>query len=89
MSYDLIEHQSFANDQRLRDVALRSGEDPWSASQRRYEVWQREASSGRGETTYLSLLDLDLMSGPAILDWVSTYGMLNIRALDALPADRQ
>ena len=44
--------------------------------------------SGRGEI-YLALLQLDLASGDAILDFVSTFGVLNIRALDTPPTDRQ
>jgi len=88
MSYDIAEHQGFIDDENLHHPILRAGEDDWSANERRHEVWQREYRSGRGET-YLTLVELDLTSVPAILEWVSTFGVLNIRALDAPAIGRQ
>lgn len=88
MSYDVIEHQGFADDERLNCPPLQPGEDDYTANDRRYQLWQREYHAERGEI-YLTLEDLDLTSIPAILEWVSTYGVLNLRALDAPATGRQ
>jgi hypothetical protein len=88
MSYDLIEHQGLIDDENLHHPTVRAGEDDWSANERRWQLWEREYQSGRGET-YLTLVGLDLASAPAVLEWVSTFGVLNIRALDAPATKRQ
>jgi hypothetical protein len=88
MSYDFIEHQGFADDERLHCPPLRAGEDDHTADVRRYGVWQREYQAERGEI-YLTLMDLDLTSVPDILEWASTYGVLDVRALDAPATGRQ
>jgi hypothetical protein len=87
MSYELAEHQGFINDENLYH-SIGAGEDIFSADERRRKIWKREYDSGRGET-YLKLAGLDLTSAPAILEWVSTYGVLDVRALDAPATKRQ
>jgi hypothetical protein len=87
MSYELAEHRGYMDDENLYHP-IGAGEDILSATERRYLVWKREYESGRGET-YLKLAGLDLTSAPAIVEWVSTFGVLDIRALDAPPTKRQ
>jgi hypothetical protein len=88
MSYEMAEHQGFIEDDRLRHPPRRRSESGWSANDRRYETWAAEYHADRGET-YLALQALDLTSGDAILDFVSTFGVLDVRALDTPPAGRQ
>jgi hypothetical protein len=87
MGYDMADHQGFLYDERLLRLADPSSEQAWADNQRRHDTWLARYRSGRGET-YLTLTGLDLMSIGDILEWVSTYGVLNIRARDTPAADR-
>lgn len=88
VSYELAEHQGFFGDKRLRHPPMRPSEDRWTANLRRYVRWEREEQSGRGEI-YLQVGRLDLDDVDAILDFVSTFDVLNVRALDPPRVERQ
>ena len=88
LSYDQAEHQGFLHDARLRHPPPGAYEQQWEANARRCERWQREEDLGRGEV-YLDLVALDLKDIDAVLDFVSTWGVLDIRALDAPRPSRQ
>lgn len=49
MSYDVIEDQGFADDERLNCPPLQPGEDDYTANDRRYQLWQREYHADRGD----------------------------------------
>jgi len=82
-SLDQAERQGFAGDPRFR----LSG-DPWELSERLYERYQRSYRLARGEK-YLELLSVDLDDENQILEYVSTWGPLDVRALDAPRMQRQ
>ena len=88
VSYELAEHQGFLGDKRLRHPPMRPSEDRWTANLRRYARWEREEQSGRGEI-YLQVGRLDLDDVAEILDFVSTFDVLNVRALDPPRVERQ
>lgn|GEM_PF-4105164 len=88
LSYDQAEHQGFLHDARLRHPPPGAYEQQWEANAQRCERWQREEELGRGEV-YLDLVALDLEDIDAVLEFVSTWGVLDIRALDAPRPSRQ
>jgi hypothetical protein len=88
VSYELASYHGWLDDPRLRHPPSSSVEDLWSADEGRYLRWQREYRAGRGET-YLQLSQLDVDDIDAVLDYVSTFNVLDIRALDAPPVERQ
>lgn len=75
-------------DTRLRHPPVYGRQDQWDADDRRFRRWDREERAGRGET-YLHLADLDLDDVDDVLDFVSTFGVLDVRALDAPRIERQ
>jgi hypothetical protein len=88
LSYDQAEHQGFIDDPRMQHPPPGSYETQFDENQRRYERWERDARLGRGEI-YLELAQLDLEDVDAVLDFVSTFGVLDVRALDAPRMARQ
>ena len=88
VSYELADHHGWLDDPRLRHPPAGPGGDLWSADEQRYRRWAREYHAGRGET-YLRLSELDIEDVDAVLDYVSTFNLLDIRALDAPPVERQ
>ena len=88
VSYELASYHGWLDDPRLRHPPGSSVEDLWSADEERYRRWQREYRAGRGET-YLQLGQLDVDDIDAVLDYVSTFNVLEIRHLDAPPVERQ
>lgn len=88
VSYELAEHQGLIEDERLRHPPPGTYSGQLTANDRRANRWQREEQSGRGEV-YLQLLEVDLDDVDSVLDFASTFGPLDIRALDAPRASRQ
>ena len=86
--YDLAEHQGLIADERLRHPPPGSYEAQLRADDKRYERWSREARSGRGEV-YLRLGEVDLENVGEVLDFASTFGWLDVRALDVPRMARQ
>lgn len=88
LSYDQAEHQGFLYDERFRHPAPGTVEGQIDALERRYERHAREERLGRAEL-YLEVGQLDLDNVDAILEFVSTYDVLDLRALDAPRMSRQ
>ena len=88
LSYDQAEHQGFIDDPRMQHPPPGSYETQVEANQRRYERWERDARLGRGEI-YLEIAQLDLEDVDSVLEFVSTFGVLDVRALDAPRMARQ
>src|SRR5690242_2656478 len=88
VSYELAAGQGLMDDPRLRHPPTGASEDSWSTDERRYKRWLSEYRSQRGET-YLELGQLELGDVDLVLDFVSTFGVLDIRALDAPRLERQ
>jgi hypothetical protein len=82
LSYDQAEHQGFLYDERFRHPAPGTVAGQMDALTRRYERHEREEQLGRAEL-YLEVGQLDLDDVDAILEFVSTYDVLDVRALDA------
>src|SRR4051794_24277424 len=81
VSYELAEGQGLIDEPQLRHPPTRPKEEYWAANERRYSRWLAEYQSQRGEI-YLELAQLDLADVDAVLEFVSTFGVLDIRALD-------
>lgn len=88
VSYELAEHQGLIEDERLRHPPPGTYSGQLTANDRRADLWQREEQSGRGEV-YLQLLEVDLDDIDSVLEFASTFGVLDVRALDAPRASRQ
>ncbi len=88
MSYEQAEHQGFIFDARLSHPPPGTYEGQLQANARRFQRWDRENRLRRGEV-YLELAALDLDDVDGVLDFASTFGVLDIRALDAPRMSRQ
>ena len=88
LSYDQAEHQGFLYDERFRHPAPGTVTGQIDAAGQRYGRHEREHRLGRAEL-YLEVAQLDLEDVDAILEFVSTYGVLDVRALDAPRMSRQ
>ena len=88
VSYDLAENQGLLDDERLRHPRPGPGVAQLNANERRFGRWEREERSGRGEI-YLQLGAVELEDVDAILEFASTFGVLDVRALDAPRVGRQ
>lgn len=88
VGYEQAEFEGWLDDPRWRRPPCWPGDGMWSADARRYQRWEREYRSERGET-YLRLSELDLDDVDAVLDFVSTFNILDVRALDAPRVERQ
>ena len=87
-TFDLAEHQGFIDDTRFRPPPLGNHRNHLEANGERCKLWEREEQSGRGET-YLRLAEIDLDDDDQVLDFASTFGFLDIRALDPPRLSRQ
>lgn len=88
LSYDQAEHQGFLDDPRFRHPPPGSVAGQLDANQRRFDRWSREEELRRGEV-YLDVVQLDLDDIDAVLDFTSTFGVLDVRALDTPRMNRQ
>lgn len=80
VTYEAASYPGWLDDARLSH--------PVTGSIQCCERWDREYQVGRGET-YLELSQLDIDDVDAVLDYVSTFNVLDIRALDAQRLERQ
>lgn len=88
IAYELVEALGLIDDVRFRHPPPGSRQGQLEANERRFRIWEREEALGRGEV-YLRLKKLDLDDVDHVLDFVSTFDVLDIRALDVRRIDRQ
>lgn len=86
--FDLAENEGLLDDERLRLPPPGEWNGLHQVDQQRCQRWEQEERGGRGEV-YLRLETVDLEDIDEILDFVSTFGLLDLRALDHPRLERQ